>query len=98
MIHCVFLLEAPLLPYLTCTIILEFYDRLHAFGSGKRVCVGELLARIRMFLFVVGLMQRIQFSPAAGQPEPPYDPRCYVPGLTIRPPDYVVQIEKRKLK
>ena len=32
------------------------------FGIGKRVCMGELLARNEVFLFTVNLIQRLRFS------------------------------------
>ena len=69
--------------------------RLYAFGAGRRVCVGELLARIRMFLFVTGMMQKLQFLPVGGAEKPRDDPRDFVPGLTVRPQDYEILVKLR---
>ena len=69
--------------------------RLYAFGAGRRVCVGELLARIRMFLFVTGMMQKVHFLPAEGGEKPRDDPRDFVPGLTVRPQDYEILVKPR---
>lgn len=60
---------------------LEFNPRLHfiddlgqvkkptsfaPFGFGRRVCIGEQLARNDMFLVVVRLLQRVRFEPIEG--------------------------------
>ncbi|CAH1802136.1 unnamed protein product, partial [Owenia fusiformis] len=43
------------------------------FGAGKRVCIGEQLARIRMFLFMTTLLQRYTLCPEREGCPPNYD-------------------------
>ncbi|XP_060118807.1 cytochrome P450 2K6-like [Heteronotia binoei] len=36
------------------------------FSAGRRICAGEILARMELFLFFVSLLQRFTFQPAPG--------------------------------
>ncbi len=69
-----------------------YYDnRLLPFGAGRRVCVGEVMARNRMFMFVVTLLQRFTFKPEVDGATLPCDPRKFQLGAIIRPHDYKVR-------
>ena len=61
------------------------------FGAGRRRCPGEILAKSELFLFFASLVQKCSFKPIPGRPykiESKY-------GLTLKPTDYEVLIEKR---
>ncbi|KAM4689017.1 cytochrome P450 2D17-like [Discoglossus pictus] len=45
-----------------------------AFSAGRRVCLGEQLARMELFLFFTSLMQRLSFEIPKNQPRPREDP------------------------
>ncbi|XP_005093227.1 cytochrome P450 1B1 [Aplysia californica] len=63
--------------------------KLMVFGAGRRVCLGEALAKNRLFLFAAALVQHFRFVPSAGDMVggglPPLDPRTYEMGLVIHP-------------
>ena len=66
--------------------------RLMAFGAGRRVCVGEVLARNRLFLLVTSLLQRFHFKAEADDKLPVFDPREYESGAVLTPPLYKVRL------
>lgn len=45
-------------------------EALLPFSTGKRVCIGESLARDEMFLFLTGILQQIQFEVDKNGPMP----------------------------
>jgi len=40
---------------------------------GRRVCLGESLARIELFLYLTTLVQRFEFLPPEGEGPPPIE-------------------------
>jgi len=66
--------------------------KLIPFQAGKRICLGESMARMELFLFLVGLVSRYRFYFPKDQPEPSLEP---VVGVTCTPPEYRVCAEPR---
>ncbi|CAH1802135.1 unnamed protein product, partial [Owenia fusiformis] len=65
------------------------------FGGGKRVCIGEQLAKIRMFLFMTTLLQRYTLYPERDGCPPNYDSRKSVLGLVMQMHPYKIKTVKR---
>uniref|UniRef100_A0A0B6ZR23 Uncharacterized protein n=1 Tax=Arion vulgaris TaxID=1028688 RepID=A0A0B6ZR23_9EUPU len=66
--------------------------KLMTFGAGRRVCLGEALAKNRLFLFATALVQHFKFVPGidditSGQ-LPALDPRTYEMGLVLHPQSF----------
>ncbi|XP_031669594.1 cytochrome P450 2K1-like [Oncorhynchus kisutch] len=59
-------------------------DAFMAFSAGRRVCLGEGLARMELFLFFTSLLQRFRFSPPPGVTEYDLD-LTPLPGFTLHP-------------
>uniref|UniRef100_A0A8C6IJM4 Cytochrome P450 n=1 Tax=Mus spicilegus TaxID=10103 RepID=A0A8C6IJM4_MUSSI len=62
------------------------------FGIGKRVCMGEQLAKMELFLMFVSLMQTFTFALPEGSEKPVMTGRF---GLTLAPHPFNVTISKR---
>lgn len=62
------------------------------FGIGKRVCMGEQLAKMELFLMFVSLMQSFTFALPAGSEKPIMTGRF---GLTLAPHPFNVTVSKR---
>ncbi|KTF88450.1 hypothetical protein cypCar_00041718 [Cyprinus carpio] len=62
------------------------------FGAGPRVCVGESLARIELFLFASRLLQRFHFSVPPGASLPELQGRF---GVVLQPQSYSVTVTPR---
>ena len=61
------------------------------FGIGKRICMGELLARNEIFLFTVNILKRIRLLPPEKKPRPSEE--NYIASLTRIPDDFYVRME-----
>ncbi|XP_034424765.1 steroid 17-alpha-hydroxylase/17,20 lyase [Hippoglossus hippoglossus] len=62
------------------------------FGAGPRVCVGESLARLELFLFLSSLLQRMSFRLPDGGPSPNLQGRL---GVVLQPLPYKVIVTPR---
>ncbi|XP_071114114.1 cytochrome P450 2B4-like [Haliotis cracherodii] len=62
------------------------------FFMGRRICLGESLARMELFLFISALVQRYDIRVATTGQLPSLEGQV---GLTYTPPDYTVRMVKR---
>lgn len=62
------------------------------FGIGRRVCMGEQLAKMELFLMVTSLLQAFTFSLPEGLPPPSLQGRF---GLTLAPSPFTVCVRPR---
>lgn len=60
--------------------------------TGRRVCMGEQLAKMEIFLMFTSLMQAFTFRLPEGKPPPPMHGRF---GLTLAPCPYTVCVTAR---
>jgi methyl farnesoate epoxidase/farnesoate epoxidase len=67
-------------------------NKILPFGLGKRVCIGESLARASLFSYFSSLMQRYTFKPSPKYKQPSTEP---VYGFTLSPEKYFVVVEHR---
>ncbi|RXN24047.1 cytochrome P450 2F2-like protein [Labeo rohita] len=63
------------------------------FSTGTRICLGEGLARMELFLVIVTLLRRYQFVWPDDAGEPDYTP---VYGVTLTPKPYRMHIRRRE--
>ncbi len=61
------------------------------FGIGKRRCLGEILAKMEVYLFFTGIVQRFQIEPVAGET---YDTEPIL-AFTTTPKPYRVKLLRR---
>lgn len=63
------------------------------FGFGRRICLGEQLAKKDLFLAAVRLVQKIRFEPVAGENyDPNKEPKH---GIANKPPEYILRVVAR---
>jgi hypothetical protein len=60
-------------------VFFKFYSNLFL---GRRVCLGESLARMELFLYLTSLIQRFNFCPADGESIPSLEGKM---GITYNP-------------
>ncbi|MBN3303132.1 CP2U1 protein, partial [Amia calva] len=72
-----------------CIVKKEFFI---PFGIGRRVCMGEQLAKMELFLMFSNLCQAFTFRLPQGAPPPPMHGRF---GLTLAPCPFVVRVTPR---
>ena len=65
------------------------------FSAGARVCLGETLAKNQLFLIISGLIINFIFKPVEGEDLPSLEGQF---GITMRPYDFKVVLEKRETK
>ncbi|GFS25900.1 cytochrome P450 2U1 [Elysia marginata] len=63
------------------------------FGIGRRACPAESMARMELFLFLSGLIQRFELQPAVPGELPSLEP---VPGVTYNPQAFQVRFVDRR--
>ncbi|KAM4573471.1 cytochrome P450 2F2-like [Odontesthes bonariensis] len=63
-----------------------------AFSAGPRVCLGESLARMELFLIMVTLLRRFKFTWPEDAGEPDFTP---VYGITLTPKPYRMKVQLR---
>ncbi|KAL3887162.1 hypothetical protein ACJMK2_027112 [Sinanodonta woodiana] len=63
------------------------------FSIGRRVCLGENVARMEIFLFLAALIQTFEFRPVEGEPLPELKG---IMGITYSPKSFLIRAMKRK--
>ncbi|ELU10041.1 hypothetical protein CAPTEDRAFT_152410 [Capitella teleta] len=66
------------------------------FGAGRRMCLGESLARERLFLFATVLLRNFTFLPSISTPST-CDPCDFDLGLILEPKPFQIRAEPRKV-
>ena len=70
-------------------------SRLLPFGSGKRMCLGEGVAKQRLFIVPTTLLQSFEFLPPSPEEIPQTDPRQFDLKLVLCPPSFRVKVIPR---
>ena len=64
------------------------------FGSGRRQCPGEVLAKTRIFLFLATILQKFNVEPVDELPN--RDVKGYVNSLVLNPPTVDARFVRRQ--
>ncbi|CAG2253589.1 unnamed protein product [Mytilus edulis] len=67
-------------------------EKILTFSLGRRVCLGESLARLELFLYLTALVQRFQFLPPEGDNPPAVEGKL---GVTYSPILYKIRAVRR---
>ncbi|KAL3887165.1 hypothetical protein ACJMK2_027115 [Sinanodonta woodiana] len=65
------------------------------FSIGRRVCLGESVARMELFLFLAALIQKFEFLPVAGESLPT---RKGILGITYSPVPFLIRAVRRSYR
>lgn len=65
------------------------------FGVGRRMCLGDVLARMELFLFFSSIMHRFEINLPAGAEPPSLNGN---PGVTIYPNKFAVCLKERPIE
>ena len=72
----------------------EKRERFIPFGFGKRVCMGENLAKAELWIFLTSILQKFVIRLPKNHPVP--NPHDDIAGLTRSPQPFYVHIESRQ--
>ena len=72
---------------------LEKRERFIPYGFGKRVCMGENLAKAELWIFLTSILQQFSIKLPKNHPIP--NPQDDIAGLTRSPQPFYVNIESR---
>jgi len=69
------------------------HEQFVPFGMGRRICMGETLAKDTLFIFMTTLVKNLKFENPVNNAKP--DPENYTDGFTIIPHPYFVNMKRR---
>ena len=69
------------------------HEQFVPYGIGRRICMGETLAKDTLFIFMATLVKNLKFENPDCNPKP--EPENYTDGFTIIPHPYFVKMKRR---